>query len=39
MKKDPDEDDDRIITKKWLYWTLAAFIAIIVLLIIGMALK
>lgn len=38
MKKDPEEND-RIITKKWLYWTLAAFIAIIVLLIIGVALK
>jgi len=33
------DDKDRIVTKKWLYWTLAAFIAIIVLLAIGLALK
>lgn len=32
-------DDDRIITKKWLYWTLAGFIVIIVLLAIGVAIK
>ena len=39
MKQPEDPDNQRIITKKWLYWTLAAVIAIIVLGAIGLALN
>jgi len=36
VKNTDDPDNKPIITKKWLYWTLAAFVAILVLLAIGM---
>lgn len=39
MKQPEDPDNQRIITKKWLYWTLAAVISIIVLGAIGLALN
>jgi len=39
VKTPHDPQDKPIITKKWLYWTVAAFVAIIVLLAIGLALK